>query len=117
MYKRQLLLLYDGTIFKMGYTNEEISSIFFDKTATKRFTYNENTDAYEYLLLARLAENGVKFPVQDLMNYCRIRLTRNRMSLSAFATSPDEFYGTEDVYKRQVYAFPVPAALSFQPDH
>ena len=90
-----LLLLYDGTIFKMGYTNEEISSIFFDKTATKRFTYNENTDAYEYLLLARLAENGVKFPVQDLMNYCRIRLTRNRMSLSAFATSPDEFYGTD----------------------
>ena len=58
-----LLLLYDGTIFKMGYTNEEISSIFFDKTATKRFTYNENTDAYYQMagvtrLSAELSSGG-----------------------------------------------------------
>lgn len=90
-----LLLLYDGTIFKMGYTNEDITAIFFDKTATKRFTYNENTDAYEYLLLARLAENGIKFPVQDLMNYCRIRMTRNNMSVSAFSIPPETFYDSE----------------------
>lgn len=90
-----LLLLYDGTIFKMGYSNEEITGIFFDKTATKRFTYNENTDAYEYMLLARLAENGVKFPIQDLMNYCRIRMTRNNMSVSLCAMQPEEFYQTD----------------------
>ena len=90
-----LLLLYDGTIFQMGYTADEITKIFFDKTATKRFTYNDNTDAYEYMLLARLAENGVKFPTQDLLNYCRIRMTRNNMSVSVCSMQPDEFYGTE----------------------
>lgn len=98
-----LLLLYDGTVFKRGLDEETIRDLFMrehmqarskrrrdDKEQEhRRFTWCDDTDAYEYMLLTRLAENGIKFPEHDLLNYCRARLFRGNKYLDF---TPEDMY-------------------------
>lgn len=66
------LLLYDGTLLpKM--TDEEFLTAFAGKLTIQRFDWHVLTGAYEYMLLARMAERGMQFSERDFLNYCRIR--------------------------------------------
>lgn len=84
-----LLLLYDGTFFRRNPTREEINELFeleYSEGATSsRFENAENSDAYEYLLVARLAELNEIIPDEDLVNYARLRMFRNKRTPAALA--------------------------------
>lgn len=64
------LLLYDGKL-AAGMGDEEFSSTFAGKLTSQRRDWHALTGAYEYMLLARMAERGMTFPEADFLNYCR----------------------------------------------
>lgn len=66
------LLLYDGTILPMM-QDDEFMAMFAGSLTAQRFDWHVLTGAYEYMLLARMAERGMKFPERDFLNYCRVR--------------------------------------------
>lgn len=83
------LLLFDGRMFEGPAPDTGlISSTFFGKgMAADRLDVRQSdgygdgrdaADAYEYMLLARLAQAGIRFPEQDLLNYAVMRLSRNQ---------------------------------------
>lgn len=79
------LLLFDGRMFEGGWTTADIVSTFFDSSATKRFDpirtsdFDDGKDAYQFMLLSRLFQIGVRFPEEDMLNYAFLRLSRNNM--------------------------------------
>lgn len=66
------LLLYDGTLVAtMG--DDDFAETFAGRLTARRFDWHTLTGAYEYMLLARMAERGMGFPERDFLNYCRLR--------------------------------------------
>ena len=91
-----MLLLYDGSIFKRNLKYETIKNLFMNPDyGNRRFTYCDNTDAYEYMLLTRLAENGYHFPERDLLNYAYIRPFRTSGAASFLGYDAKEMYESE----------------------
>lgn len=66
------LLLYDGTLAKQM-SEEEFLDTFAGDLTSRRFDWHALTGAYEYMLLARMAERNMRFPERDFLNYCRMR--------------------------------------------
>lgn len=66
------LLLYDG-LLASKMSDKEFSATFAGDLTIKRLDWHVLTGAYEYMLLARMAARGMKFPTIDFLNYCRIR--------------------------------------------
>ena len=88
-----MLLLYDGSIFKRNLKYDAIKDLFMNpEYGNRRFTYCDNTDAYEYMLLTRLAENGYHFPEHDLLNYAYIRPFRTSGAASFLGYDAKEMY-------------------------
>lgn len=83
------LLLYDGWLFEGHAESKQIKALFFDNAVSKRLEFkgmsnehneNEGADAYEYMLLSRLSQSGIKFPEDDLLTYSVMRMSMSNMT-------------------------------------